>query len=264
MKKSLTQALGFCAALLVTLAACKKDEVRAVLQPGASPTLTSSGNSFVLTQNNSANRAVIYTWTPVTFGYPAVVDYSLQFDVKGGDFSKPYVIDAGAKLADTLSVSDLNAAFQSKGLVSTSGTPTPAQMDVRVIASVGPAAPSVNSVATTFTATPYSFCAQPAKSQSWSIIGPGGVDWNTDVPMTYNCLSKTFTYSGQMNAGDFKFRYGADWTANLGGASSTGGPLTQDGPNLTITKAGSYTIVLTPGPLDPATKKSTGGSFTIK
>ena len=271
MKKSLTQALGFCAALLLTLTACKKDEVRAVLTPGAAPTLTASANSFVLAQANSANRAVIYTWTPVSFGYQAIVDYNLQFDVKGGDFSKPYVVDAGSKLADTLSVSDLNAAFQSKGLVSTTGASTPTQMDVRVVATVSADAsvPRVASAATTFTATPYSFCQQPAKA--WSIIGDAANGWNAgnDITMTYDCVSKTYSYTGLLkakvsgNAAGYKFRYNNDWTANLGGANPTGGALTQDGGNLSVAADGTYTVVLTPGAFDAA-GKSTGGTFTIK
>ncbi len=269
MKKSLTQALGFCAALLLTLTACKKDEVRAVLTPGAAPTLTSSASSFVLAQANSGNRAVIYSWTPVQFGYQAVVDYNLQFDVKGGDFSKPYVVDAGSKLADTLSVSDLNTAFQSKGLVNTTGAPTPTQMDVRVVATVSSDAsvPRVASAATTFTATPYAFCQQPAKS--WSLIGDAISGWSTDVVMTYDCVSKTYSYKGPIKAmagtspAGYKFRFNSDWTANLGGASPTGGALTQDGPNLSVAADGTYTIVLTPASFDAA-GKSTGGTFTIK
>ena len=261
MKKSLTQALGFGAALLLLVSACKKDEVQAVLQPGAAPTLTNTAVPAVLLQANASANAVTYTWTPTTFGYAAVISYALQFDKKGGDFSTPVVVDAGSALTKTLTVGDLNSAFQGKGLVATPAAPTP--LDVRVVASVGANAPKVISAVSTLTTTPYSFCAQPDAKQAWSIIGQvgPGVDWSTDYVMTYDCGSKTYTYKGALKVGEYKFRYGADWTTNLGGKSSTGGALTQGGDNLKISTAGTYTIVLSPT-IDAS--KNASGTFTIQ
>ena len=269
MKKSLTQALGFCAALLVLVSSCKKDEVRTVIQPGAAPTLTASANNAVLLQPNSTQNATTYTWTPVSFGYQAAVTYTLQFDKKGGDFSAPVSFDAGSSLTKTLTVGDLNSVYQSKNLVNASAAPTPTPVDVRVVASVGPTAPRVTSAVTTVTATPYSFCAQPDPKKAWTLIGDALSGWGTDVTMTYDCASKTYSYKGTIKAmagtdpAGFKFRYGNDWTANLGGANPAGGALTQGGPNLKVAADGTYTVVLTPGALD-ATGKATGGTFTIK
>lgn len=265
MKKSLTQALGLCAALMLSLAACKKDEVQAVLQPGAAPAVTASASTVVLTQTNSDKNAVTYSWTAASFGYQAATTYSLQFDKKGGDFSNPVTFDAGTALTKTLTVADLNSVYLSKGLISASTTPVATPVDVRVVASVGAGAPTLASAVGSVTATPYAFCAQPAATAAWSIIGSvgPGKDWSDDYAMAYDCASKTYTYTGALKVGEYKFRYGQDWTANLGGSSSTGGTLTAGGDNLKIATAGTYTIVLTPGPLD-ATKKATGGTFTIK
>jgi len=267
MKKSLTQALGFCAALLLLVSSCKKDEVRTVIQPGAAPTLIASTNSLVLQQANSTKSAATYTWTPVSFGYQAVVSYTLQFDKKGGDFSAPISFDAGTSTTKTLTVADLNSVYQAKGLIGASAIPVATPVDVRVVASVGATAPQVASAATTLTGTPYSYCEQPAKA--WSLIGDAISGWSTDVVMTYDCVSKTYSYKGPVkamagtSATGYKFRFNSDWTANLGGAAPTGGTLTQDGSNLSVATDGTYTIVLTPGSID-ATGKSTGGTFTIK
>ncbi len=263
MKKSLTQALGFCATLLLLVSACKKDEVRTVIQPGAAPTLTSLANNVVLLQANSAKDAVTYTWTPVSFGYQAAVTYTLQFDKKGGDFSAPVSFDAGSALTKTLSVADLNSVYQSKDLIDASAAPAATPVDVRVVATVGATAPVVASAATGVVATPYSFCAQPEAKKAWSIIGPAGKGWGDDIIMTYDCAAKTYSYTGPLNADEFKFRYGQDWTANLGGASSTGGALAQGGPNLKVSTAGTYTVVLTPGALT-AKGEASGGTFVIK
>lgn len=267
MKKSITQALGYCAALLLLVTACKKDEVQTVIQPGAAPTLTTSANNVVLLQPNSANNAVTYTWTPVTFGYQAVVTYSLQFDKKGGDFSAPVSFDAGSSLTKTLTVSDLNSVYQTKGLVIAGTTPVATPLDVRVVSSVGVAAPSVNSAVTTVTATPYANCEQPAVAQAWTLIGPAGKDWNTDIALTYDCASKTYSYTGPLNADSFKFRYGGQWKddLNLGGTwSNTGGALIQNAGDIKVPVAKTYTIVLNPGTVNTTAKTITGASFTVK
>lgn len=266
MKKSLTQALGVCSAFLLLVSSCQKDEVRAVAQPGAAPTLTASANNVVLSQTTTGSNAVTYTWTPVTFGYQAVVTYTLQFDKKGGDFSSPVNFDAGSTTTKTLTVGDLNSVYQAKGLVSTSAAPTATPVDVRVVASVGATAPKATSAVVGTTATPYAFCAQPAAAQAWTIIGPAGKNWDTDITLQYDCVAKTYTYTGPLNADKFKFRYGGQWKDNLdlGGAwSSAGGSLSQGGSDIAVPTAGTYTIVLTPGTID-ASNKITGASYTVK
>jgi hypothetical protein len=269
MKGSLTQLLGSCAVLLVSLASCNKDEVRAVAQPGAAPTLTASATTITLTQPNSENDAVKYTWTPTTFGYQAIITYTLQFDKKGGDFSSPVSFAAGSATTRTLTVGDLNSIYQSKGLVSATSAPTPTAIDARVVASVSSDAPTVASSVLGITATPYSFCAQPAKA--WSIIGDAGNGWNpgNDIVMTYDCVNRTYSYTGPLkatvsgNPAGYKFRYNGAWDANLGGTTSTGGALTQGGSNLSVPADKTYTIVLTPGNI-AADGTASGGSFTIK
>ncbi|MEJ7665732.1 MAG: hypothetical protein WKG07_42545 [Hymenobacter sp.] len=52
-------------------------------------------------------------------------------------------------------------------------------------------------------ATPYSFCAQPA--QAWGIIGPAGVSWDMDITLTYDCVAKTYSYTGALKADEFRF-----------------------------------------------------------
>jgi hypothetical protein len=261
-------AFGALAFSLLSLTACEKDEVRTVIQPGAAPTVTSSAKTNLeLLQPNSANNAVTYSWTPVTFGYASTaVTYSLQFDKKGGDFSSPVAFDAGTATTKTLTVADLNSVYQSKGLVSAATTPVATAVDMRVVASVGAAAPTVVSATTSVSATPYAFCEQPAAARAWTIIGPAGVNWDTDVKLQYDCASKTYTYTGPLKADKFKFRYGGQWKdgLDLGGTwSATGGNLAQGSPDIAVPAAGTYTIVLTPGTIDPS-NKITGASFTVK
>lgn len=257
------KALAVCAALAVFTTACEKDEDRVELTPTATPTLALSASNLTLTQATADQNALVFTWKPSP---PTVsgtskttvpgMSYQLQFALAGTNFAKPVAISAGAGPNTTLKVSDLNGALQSLGLVTGRAT----QLEARVVANYA-ANFTQASAAVPFTASTY--CAQPAADKIWSIIGPAGKGWSTDVVLTYDCAQNAFVYTGPLNADEFKFRYGADWKANLGGPSSTGGALTQDGPNLKIAKAGTYTVTLTPGGID-GNGKATGGSFTIK
>lgn len=258
-------ALGAAVLSAVVLVACNKDEVQTTLTPSNAPTLQTSTNSVTLAQANAANTAITFTWTPISSfawtnaanTYTPSVAYQFQIDKKGNNFATPTTIDATSSSPTSVSVADLNTALQNLK----NPTGTAANYEVRLLANYASNAP-LYSAAVPLTATTYTFCSQPAKA--WSIIGPAGVDWNTDVTLTYDCNSKTYTYTGPMTVNDYKFRYNKDWTANLGGANSAGGALTQDGPNLHISTAKNYTIVLTPGTIDATTGKASGGSFTIQ
>ena len=247
MKTWITQtAAGLFMLAATSLTACKKDEVQATLTPSNSPSLTASTNTVVLTQANAANNAVMYTWTPIaSFAWteaehpynPAVV-YTLQIDKQGNNFAAAVSTDLSAR-ATTLTVGDLNTKLIALGV--TPGTATPLQ--VRVKASYAANAP-LYSPAVTLTATTYKACVPPAGSATWSIIGPAGVDWGTDIPLTYNCDTRTFDVTRALNAGDFKFRANNDWTLNYGSNSSTGGALVASGNNITVATAGTYIIKL--------------------
>jgi len=83
----------------------------------------------------------------------------------------------------------------------------------------------------------------------WSIIGDavGGWDTTNDVTMTYDANNKVYRATVNMAAGGFKFRANQAWSINLGLSSETGAEKTDlayGGDNLTIDKAGEYTIAL--------------------
>lgn len=82
-----------------------------------------------------------------------------------------------------------------------------------------------------------------AKKTSWSIIGSatGDPNWGTDLDMTYVSEDESWTYTGALVAGEFKFRANKDWTLSFGGASFE--DLTSDnGANLKIEEDGNYEV----------------------
>ena len=270
MKNWLTR---FATVVLATavFTSCEKDEDKVTVAPSANLTLTASGNSAVLTQDKAAQTALTFNWNATSFALggaandkaPAV-RYELQVARTSDGFGYPAPIDAGTGISKNVTVEQLNAAIIRLGLA----PDMPATVFVRVAAVIGTDAQTFVSAPLTLKATPYKFCPQPAAASAWTIIGPAGNGWSDDLMMRYDCDTKTFTYSGLLKAGEFKFRYagktaGLEWKANLGGASSAGGELTQNGSNLKIETAGNYTMVLTPGTIN-ADLTVSGGTFTIK
>lgn len=78
---------------------------------------------------------------------------------------------------------------------------------------------------------------------TWTIIGSatGDSNWGTDLEMTYVTEDESWTYTGALVAGEFKFRANKDWALSFGGASFE--DLTSDnGANLKITEDGNYEV----------------------
>lgn len=240
-------ALGALALASLSFSACKKDEVRATLTPSNSPTLASTTNTVVLAQANATQTAATYTWTPVSSlvwanadnTYKPAITYYIQVDTKGHNFGAPVSLPAGNGPNTVLTVANLNTALTTLGV--TPGTAT--DVEVRLNASYATNSSTVSNVLP-LKVTSYKVCVPPAGSSTWSIIGPAGVDWNTDVPLTYNCDTKTFDITRTLTAGDFKFRANGAWDVNYGSNSGTGGAIVANGSNITVAATGTYTIKL--------------------
>ena len=77
---------------------------------------------------------------------------------------------------------------------------------------------------------------------NFGLIGPaqaGG--WDSDSDMTFDATTNTYTWTGDLAAGEFKFRANDGWDINLGGSLDD---LVANGSNLSVAEAGNYTIVL--------------------
>lgn len=250
MKNWLSPLVGLCS-LLFIFSSCEKDETQATLTPSNSPTLASSTSSVTLTQANETKTALTFTWSPVSSfvwsnvenPYNPAITYSLQIDKQGNNFAAPAQVPAGNGPTTAVRVDSLNAALNSLGL--TEGIATP--VEVRLRASYAANSPLYSPVVP-LTAIAYKVCLPP-NADRWSIIGPAGVDWNTDIPLTYDCATKTYKVTRMLNVGEFKFRKNNDWGVNYGSVSArnaTGtAPLdTNNDNNIKVTSAAMYTITL--------------------
>lgn len=86
------------------------------------------------------------------------------------------------------------------------------------------------------------------KIESISIIGSVRGNWDTDIDMTYNPVTRCWSVTDDLVAGDFKMRVNHDWTYSWGGAD--GDPYNFDnltefgGKDLKIDEDGFYQIDL--------------------
>ena len=245
MKNWLTQ-VAAAAFAVAALASCQKDEDKVTVTPSTTSALTASSTSVVLKQANSAQPALTYNWTPVSAGLTGTssakapaVSYQLQVAKSADGFGYPAAIDASTSTSKDVTVGELNTALTTLGLAPNVANP----VYVRVVAVVGSDTHSFASNPVQLTATSYKVCLPP-NSDSWSIIGPAGVDWNTDVALAYNCDTKTYDITRTLNAGEFKFRKNNDWTVNYGSSSNTGGALAAGGSNILVATTGNYIIKL--------------------
>ena len=247
MKNWLTQ-VAVAAFAVSALASCKKDETQATIAPSTSINLTATRTAVVLTQANSAQTALSYTWNTPTFAISnteytktPVVTYQLQVAKTADGFGYPGIIDAGTATSTTknVTVDALNTALTSIGVAPNAATP----VFVRLVAVMGTDNHTFASAPVALTATSFKVCLPP-NTDVYSIIGPAGVDWNTDVALTYNCDTRTYDLTRNLNAGEFKFRKNNDWGTNYGSSSNTGGALVSGGGNIAVATAGVKTIKL--------------------
>lgn len=81
-----------------------------------------------------------------------------------------------------------------------------------------------------------------ATPTAWGLIGSataGG--WDTDTDMTWDATDESFNFTGELAAGEVKFRANDGWDLNFGGALDN---LSEGGDNIAIAEAGTYQIKL--------------------
>ena len=271
MYKYLFKTAALASILVISLAACKKDDKLITAQFSAAPKLTTnSTNAGILLFINQADTIVKYSWNPYTFTLSgnakadSPVTYTLQFALAGTNFTTPAVYEIVATSAASsslaLTVGQLNEAL----IFLKAPVGQIANLEVRLKTFVAYNEPILYTNTTTISATPYDGCVAP-NSDVWSLIGPAGTDWSTDIPLKWNCVSNAYVLTMALKADQFKFRQNGSWTTNLGGVSGSlaiGAPfaLNAGGANLVITTAGMYTIKLVPNGVGAA---ATTGTVTV-
>jgi len=238
--------------LAVLTIACNTDDVqdRPIIEGVDSPILSApeSGNSYELLPENMANQAERFVWSSANYNGAVEIQYSLEIDVEGGDFTSAQVL-GGTNGANQLSVT---VETLSNACLALGAAPyTPATFDVRVVSSAS-GFDMMASNKVTITVSPYTTETpklwMPGSYQADSGYGD---NWTQSTAATLasegfgNASFEGYAYfaSTQASPNDgFKFTDAPDWNNGIyGDDGSFSGMLTSPGDNIGVTP-GYYKI----------------------
>ncbi|WP_439184172.1 SusE domain-containing protein [Carboxylicivirga taeanensis] len=172
-----------------------------------------SGDGFALSLEDKDEVAMVIRWDKPDFGVDIKIDFSVDLDLKGGDFSS--ASNLAITTEDTLSLThaELNKKLLEMGLKAGQE----AEVDIRIESTVNYQIPEDYSEVVTIKVTPYSTIFP-----SIYMIGAGVGGWDpalaveiasTGEPQKYY----TKAYFDSDGDGNFRFFTNPDWGSSLGG-----------------------------------------------
>lgn len=244
--KNITKTLIAFLGILVISCSTNDVEDRPIIQGVNSPVLTAplSSAAYTLSPANATSQIERFVWTSANYNGAVVINYELQIDVLGGDFSAPKVL-GGANNANQASVSveTLNGAALDLGALPYTNT----SFDVRVISSAS-GFDKMASNKITIVVNPYTTALPklgvPGNHMGWTLPTTAAL-----MPQLASSGYGKTNYEGYMTLnGDFKFltpltNGDYNWgPANWGDDGSFGGVLlSNSGTNANIA-AGYYWV----------------------
>jgi len=197
--KKILQSLIYLSFALVFFASCEKDEVRDTFESGTAPVFTASvKDSIGLNYNTESNKAVTLSWTNPNYKFASGVSsqnvsYTLEIDTVGANFNGPY--KRTVSISQDLSVTYTQKAFNilisdlkvKPGKV--------AQLEMRVIASLGSTATNLTSNKLTFKVLPYAPPPKvpvPTAGTLWVTGSAFASGWSNPLPSPFD-VSQKFT-----------------------------------------------------------------------
>lgn len=185
MKSTIFKSLAF-GLIALSLWSCKKDETQTVSNIAPAGTLAASATNLNLAQANATQNALTLSFPLSTAtGYVVPVASTLQFDLKGKNFSTPTeVVVTTGTFAPT--VTQLNSMILALGGVAG----TPAQLEVRLKSGAAVNDMSYSNVLT-LNATPY-------LSSSWVYVPGAYQGWSPATADSLVSLSSNGIYTGMI------------------------------------------------------------------
>jgi hypothetical protein len=214
--------------IAVSLWSCKKDEDRVVSNVSGAGTLTASATTVGLSIQDGPKTAFTLTFPEATVtGYKIPVTNTLQFDLKGNNFSTAKETAMSTTTYST-TVADLNKMLLSLG--STIGKP--AELEVRLKSAAAPNVPTYSNVIT-ISATPY-------LATSWVYVPGAYQGWKPETADSLISATGNNIYTGMIaftkDNLEFKITPAKNWTVSYGDIG--GGKFGSTDANLKAPSAG--------------------------
>ncbi|MDW5288002.1 SusE domain-containing protein [Formosa sp. PL04] len=220
----------------ITLYSCSTDDEITVLNATATTDLITSADDIVLLKENEEAIALTLTWTQPDYGYSAIADYNVYFDVAGNNFQNAIIKDAGSKLEYSLTTKDLNTILQTLEIVPNTET----VLEVKIESVVGTSTIAAVSNISNLTVTGYANVLDLVSV--WGLVGSATVNgWDgPDMPFYKTNVANIFNAYVTLTDGELKIRANNSWDLNYGDTGDDG-TLEEGGDNILV-KAGTYKV----------------------
>ncbi len=188
---------------------CSDDTAKPTVKSAPAPNelQAPSASPYVLTLDQKQNTFEIFKWTPIDFGFPASVTYTVQIDVASNNFHSAIAVASSNTLDAAITVGDMNTKLLDLGLIPEEA----ADIDIRIASSVVDNGPLGYSNVRTITVTPYatSFPSIYAMGDAWQ---GNGIEVPSSVFKKYETLAlftngTTFQLFEQRDLGAPSFNY---------------------------------------------------------
>ncbi len=217
--------------------------VKINVTPFADPSrLTTSTTSVTGTLATASQTAATFSWSPSFPGYSGAITYTIEYDSAGKNFANPKELASGSNLLTrTLTQSEVNTAAMNSGI--TAGNSGKVDFRIKAVTALGAIAYSnvISIDVNTYIPLlrfylPGSYQAQTGNGNDWS---PETAPELIRDQRSGLLNSMYYTYIYLPAGAQFKVTQGRSWDVNYGG---TGGTLSQNGDNFTVSAAGVYRI----------------------
>lgn len=223
------------------LAGCSDETFDPVVKPGDVPVIASpvADNDYVLTEATAGDLFELFKWSEADFGFQSAITYTVEIDKAGNDFADAVTLGVtnGLELDDVTN-EKINSILLAKEL---SGG-TPADIEVRVVASVSDDVMELISPVVTVSVTPFEAVVDypklqvPGNYQGWDPANPNTVIYS---------LKSNGVYEGYLYFADpatnYKFTDGPSWDTNWGDDGADG-TLDPNGSDIVAGDAGMYRL----------------------
>ncbi len=176
-------------------------------------TAPSNATSILLSRDNSSDVALSVFWNEPDYGVDVEIDYSVELDLAGGDFSDP--LSLGIVNVDSFTISHalLNQKLLEFGLDAESQT----ELNLRIVSEVNYQLPEKISEVTSIFVTPYS-----TVFPSIYMIGAAVGGWDPALAVEVASTGEankysTIAYFDNASGDNFRFFTAPDWGSSLGG-----------------------------------------------
>ena len=197
--KKIIQSLIYLSIAIVFFVSCEKDEAKDTFVSGTTPVFAASvKDSIGLNFNTEDDKAVTFSWSNPNYQFASGISshnvaYTLEIDTAGANFNGKNKITVS--ISQDLSVTYTQKAFNI--LISDLKVKTGkvAQLEMRVLASIGSKATSIVSNKLVFKVLPYAPPPKvpvPTAGTLWVTGNAFASDWSNPLPSPFD-VSQKFT-----------------------------------------------------------------------